>query len=390
MPGEGRGLSSRQTQDVVRDLEIGQPSNSEKCSETADGVTRESEGGSQLSLLRPVRQDQPRRYSGARLCPVPLQQGRTGRGRPGLCGHRSVWGRAVAGRTGACAQGGDIPTGADQTRVHTEGQRQTQAAGHLDRAGSGLHDGSDAGAGADLRSRPSTGNLRLPRWTQRPAGRRRGGGAAVSRPSGSRGRRPRGLLGSCFILPPSLWSDVKQHGVSGYWLDPHPFFLSSQDMNGVELAALDTLQYGLAGDPEKAHCLVHREVTLRRFIDKAGAQILRQASAQGSSRGDLLTADEAVIEPAVDGRGGGSKDRGRLFDSQQLALGEGSGRLEARNVPLPPQTADMVGGKAVTVSGMTILTVEDTGDDGVWVISGQTANEDDCVLVGAHDCRFLA
>src|SRR5215472_17026735 len=42
MPVEGRGLSSRQTQDVVRDLEIGQPSNSEKCSDTADGVTRQS------------------------------------------------------------------------------------------------------------------------------------------------------------------------------------------------------------------------------------------------------------------------------------------------------------------------------------------------------------
>src|ERR1700751_3916015 len=74
MPGEGRGLSSRPTQDVVRDLEIGQPSNSEKCSETADGVTRESEGGSRLSLLRTVRQDQPRRHSGACLCPVPLEQ----------------------------------------------------------------------------------------------------------------------------------------------------------------------------------------------------------------------------------------------------------------------------------------------------------------------------
>src|SRR4029077_11875136 len=74
MPVEGRGLSSRQTQDVVRDLEIGQPSNSEKCSETAGGVTRESEGGSRLSLLRSVRQDQPRRHSGACLCPVPLQQ----------------------------------------------------------------------------------------------------------------------------------------------------------------------------------------------------------------------------------------------------------------------------------------------------------------------------
>ncbi len=34
--------------------------------------------------------------------------------------------------------------------VHTEGQWQTQAIGHLDRAGSGLHDGSDAGAVTDL------------------------------------------------------------------------------------------------------------------------------------------------------------------------------------------------------------------------------------------------
>src|SRR6516164_4923719 len=78
MLGEGRGLSSRPTQDVVRDPEIGQPSNSKKCSETADGVTRESEGGGLLSFLRSVRQDQPRRHSGACLCPVPLQQGAPG------------------------------------------------------------------------------------------------------------------------------------------------------------------------------------------------------------------------------------------------------------------------------------------------------------------------
>src|SRR5271165_2952974 len=108
MPVEGRGLSSRPTQDVVRDLEIGQPSNSETRSETADGVTRESEGGGRLSLLRPVRQDQPRRHSGACLCPVPLQQGRAGDRRPGFCGHRGLRGRAVAGRTGACAQAGDF------------------------------------------------------------------------------------------------------------------------------------------------------------------------------------------------------------------------------------------------------------------------------------------
>src|SRR5580693_4942798 len=61
MPGEGRGLGSRQTQQAVRDREIGQPNNSKTCSEAADGVTRESEGRSRLSLLCPVRQDQPRK-----------------------------------------------------------------------------------------------------------------------------------------------------------------------------------------------------------------------------------------------------------------------------------------------------------------------------------------
>ncbi len=44
MPVEGRDLSSRQTQYVVKDREIGQPINSDECSETADGVARESEG----------------------------------------------------------------------------------------------------------------------------------------------------------------------------------------------------------------------------------------------------------------------------------------------------------------------------------------------------------
>ena len=65
-----------------------------------------------LSLLRPLRQDQPRGHSGARLCPVPLQQGRAGRGPSGLRGCQGVRGRAMAGRTGACAQAGDLPTGA--------------------------------------------------------------------------------------------------------------------------------------------------------------------------------------------------------------------------------------------------------------------------------------
>src|ERR1700739_4151995 len=59
-------------------------------------------------------------------------------------------GGAMAGGTGACAQAGDLPARANQTSVYTEGQRQTEAAGHLERAGSGLHDGGNAGSGTDL------------------------------------------------------------------------------------------------------------------------------------------------------------------------------------------------------------------------------------------------
>src|SRR5258705_10406648 len=150
MPVEGRDLSSRRTQYAVRDLEIGQPINSEECSETAEGVARESEGRSRLSFLRPVRKDQPQRPPGSCLCPVPLQQGRAGSGWSRLRGHRGGWAATVAWRTGACAQAGDLPTGPYQKRVYTEGQRQAQAAGHFDLAGSVLPDSSEAGAGADL------------------------------------------------------------------------------------------------------------------------------------------------------------------------------------------------------------------------------------------------
>ena len=44
----------------------------------------------------------------------------------------------------------------NELEVYTEGQKQIQAAGHADLAGSGLLKDSGAGAGTDLRSRPST------------------------------------------------------------------------------------------------------------------------------------------------------------------------------------------------------------------------------------------
>ena len=59
---------------------------------------------------------------------------------------------------------------------------------------------------------------------------------------------------------------------------------------------------------------------------------------------------------------------------------------------MPPQIADMVGGETMTVSSLAILTVQYASDDSVRVMSGQTADEGNRVLVGASvygaDCVF--
>src|SRR5881409_2422228 len=82
--GGGKGPQFKTNAGSSEDAEIGQPSNSGKCSGAADGVARESEGIAGLPLLCSVRQDLPRGYSGACLCSVPLEQRGTGCRRAGL------------------------------------------------------------------------------------------------------------------------------------------------------------------------------------------------------------------------------------------------------------------------------------------------------------------
>jgi len=43
--------------------------------------------------------------------------------------------------------------------------------------------------------------------------------------------------------------------MSRYRFDPQAFLLSSHDMDGIEFAALDTLQYGFGGRPREGALL---------------------------------------------------------------------------------------------------------------------------------------
>jgi hypothetical protein len=119
MPVEGRDLSSRQTQYVVKDLEIGQPINSDECSETADGVARESEGVKSC----------PRAGCGKSACPVvcPVKAGvfsrrQTCRGKSQT--PRSLDGR-VEGNQDSEAHRQGLPRGDHESPGRNESERES-------------------------------------------------------------------------------------------------------------------------------------------------------------------------------------------------------------------------------------------------------------------------
>ena len=116
-PGEGRSLSSRQTQDVVKDPEIGRPINSGPRSETARRRCTRKRRQNWISLLCPLRQDRPRGHSGAHPCPVPLQQGRAGRRtvRTSRSSPRRNGVERWLGELALALRPGDLPTGPNQT-----------------------------------------------------------------------------------------------------------------------------------------------------------------------------------------------------------------------------------------------------------------------------------
>jgi len=168
--GGGRDLSSRQTQQVVRDLEIGQPINSENCSETAEGVARESEGraGYRFYALydKISRED---------ILAHAYAQCRSNKGAPGVDGQDF----ADIDAYGVGRWLGELALALREENYRPDPIRRVfipKANGKLRPLGiSTVRDRVCMTAAmlvleTDLRSRPSTRTVCVPSWEKRPAG----------------------------------------------------------------------------------------------------------------------------------------------------------------------------------------------------------------------------
>ena len=105
------------------------------------------------------------------------------------------------------------------------------------------------------------------------------------------------------------------------------FSASVADVEGLQFAALDTLQHGLAGDAEDAHRVDDRHVAGRGVLDEQRAELVVDADPPRGAGGVLFAADESGLEPAEDGGGGDAELVGGFADGEQLAVGRLGGRL---------------------------------------------------------------
>jgi len=111
--GGGTDLSSRRRTQYVKvpgTRRLGNLTTPESVQKLQKALPRESEGRSRLSFLRLYDKISREDIPGSCLRPVSLQQGRTGCGWTGPSRISRCMGAAMAWRTGACAQGRDVPT----------------------------------------------------------------------------------------------------------------------------------------------------------------------------------------------------------------------------------------------------------------------------------------
>src|SRR5215211_753324 len=193
----------------------------------------------------------------------------------------------------------------------------------------------------------------------------------------------RDCLGGPSHYPLAVAEGVEQAAVGLGDLDTQALSSPGADVDGAQLAALDTLQHRLPGDAQRHGGLQHRQPPFGGLLDEPAAQLVGDADPPRRARGGLLTGDEPVGQPAVHRGGRHAQQLGRAGDGDQLAVWRGGGWLVAADAPVMPQALHDRGGEAQAAGAAAALAVEDAGDGGVGVVGRQPADQCDGVLVGA-------
>src|SRR5262249_18367137 len=180
---------------------------------------------------------------------------------------------------------------------------------------------------------------------------------------------------------------MEEVGLSAYHFDTQAFLFAAHDMDGSEFAALDTLQYSLARDVERAHRLAHRQEVLTGITIEAILEVFGEADTPRGAGCQLLAGNNAVIEQAMDSGWHDAKHDSGLLYCQELALRRAGRRLEARNTPVAAQVANAAGGEARPICRGPLLPIEDAGDHTIGVMGREPAQQRDRVLVGADGGR---
>ena len=100
---------------------------------------------------------------------------------------------------------------------------------------------------------------------------------------------------------------LEQLVLGGWHLDTQAFPASGAGEDGAQLAALDLLQYGLAGDAERLGGVGEGDPAVGGGVGEHAAELGGEADLPGRAGGDLFAGDEAVVEPAQE-RGGGDAE----------------------------------------------------------------------------------
>jgi len=125
---------------------------------------------------------------------------------------------------------------------------------------------------------------------------------------------------------------VKQSSLAASDLDTQAFAASLGEVDGVELAALDLVQHGLAGDAEVAGGLAEGQPAVGCLGPDAVAELLVDADLPGCSGSELLAGDEAVAQPAVDGGAGDAELAGGFADADHGCIIAAGGDIFGRRL----------------------------------------------------------